>query len=141
VLDFPGAPYGTEWTATEPSIKSALLRLSAETVIPPACTTGNMGRETRARGSPEACNHPGNPYYFGVCDGRSRLGRRCQPQVLSPSAGRARRAQLCRDQPWKTRCAAHPRRQARGCGGKREGDAAGTPGKATGHPSRTMDKG
>ena len=41
-LDFPGAPYGTERTATETSIKRAFPRLSAERVIPPGCTTGNL---------------------------------------------------------------------------------------------------
>ena len=51
-LDLPGAPYGTERTATETSIKRAFLRLSAERVIPPSETTGNwriITKSTRRR--------------------------------------------------------------------------------------------
>src|SRR5262249_35005426 len=38
----PGAPYGTQRNVQETPIKWALLRLSAERVIPPRCTTGNL---------------------------------------------------------------------------------------------------
>jgi hypothetical protein len=57
-----GAPYGTERKVQESSIKSALLRLSAERMIPPRCTTGNIecplgrcGREDAAHHRPTHC--------------------------------------------------------------------------------------
>ena len=40
----PPAPYGTERKVQQTSIKWALLRLSAEGVIPPECTTGKGWR-------------------------------------------------------------------------------------------------
>src|SRR6266849_1340965 len=46
-----GAPYGTDRKVKETSIKSALLRLSAERVIPPRCTTGKARCLTLAKRS------------------------------------------------------------------------------------------
>jgi hypothetical protein len=59
-----GAPYGTERKAQETSIKWALLRLSAERVIPPRCTSGNIWRCGREDATCEAthCTRP-HPTY------------------------------------------------------------------------------
>jgi hypothetical protein len=58
-----GAPYGTERKVQETSIKRALLRLSAGDVIPPGCTSGNIGRCGREDAIREATRmhrlHPG----------------------------------------------------------------------------------
>ena len=50
-----GAPYGTEREPTETLIKSALLRLSAEHVIPPGCPTKQVDE-----GAPKQ-HHAGGP--------------------------------------------------------------------------------